>query len=61
MKRLRATVDIYVDMDKELDETEALDEVNRMIDYINNPNKDDFSNISISEVIQHEVYSSYLI
>lgn len=57
MKRLRATIDVYVDMDKKLEEVEALEEVNMLIDCINNPNKDDFHNISVSEIIQFEIYN----
>lgn len=65
MKRLRATVDIYVDLDLLEDhgimteedlEAEAKDEVNRFIDGTNKTYFDMEVPVSMSEIISYEIY-----
>jgi hypothetical protein len=56
MKRLRATLDFYVNMEDGIDEESALTSVNEMIDHINSTNETTGNVVTASEVIQHEVY-----
>lgn len=58
MKRLRATVDIYVDMDDDISEEEALSWVNQQIDNINTHYEATGDPVSASEIIQHEIYDT---
>jgi hypothetical protein len=58
MKRLRATVDIYIDMEDDMDEEEAIGLVNTTIDDLNLESCGTHSPVSISEIIQHEIYDT---
>lgn len=65
MKRLRATVDIYVDFDlihgceemtEEELEIEAKNEINSIIDGVNRLYFNSEAPVSMSETIQYEIY-----
>lgn len=54
--RLRATLDVYVDMHDGTSEEDAMSMVNDFIDEANTKYFKTETDVSLSEVIQHEVY-----
>ena len=56
MKRLRATIDIYIELDEETTEEDAVNVANNFIDTINGGScKEISTNVQVSEIYKQEV------